>query len=73
MPDFVLQMALLGQPIAKGKTGIFPSEPWVAINEPQLYLPPCLMSLSSAYWEKAASEIRAGKDMCCAALAEGCS
>lgn len=40
MPGPVLQMALLAQPIVKRKSHVLPSGPGVAINEPQLHLPP---------------------------------
>lgn len=67
MPGSVLQMAPVGEPTAKGKTDVLPNRPWVAVNEPQLYLPPGLSHVSAAHWGKRASEIRAG-----AALAEAC-
>jgi hypothetical protein len=41
VPDPVLQMALLAQPIAKRKACVLPSAPWDAGNEPQLYLTSC--------------------------------
>lgn len=64
MPGPVLQMAPLGEPTAKGKTDVLPSRPWVAINEPQLYLAPPsphLFHVSAAHWGKGASEIRTGE------------
>lgn len=66
MPGSVLQMAPLGEPTVKGKTDVLPSRPWVAINEPQLYLaaPSRLFHVSA----KGASETRAA-----AALAEACA
>lgn len=46
MPGSVLQMAPPGEPTVKGKTDVLPSRPWVAINEPQLYLAAPVPSVS---------------------------
>lgn len=68
MPDSVLQMAPLGQPIAKGKVHVLPSGPWFATNEPQLYLPHGPLQTLQ---DRGTSETRADEDMQCVVLAQG--
>lgn len=68
MPGSVLQMAPWGQPMAKGKAHVLPSGPWVAMSEPQLYLP---LMPHQALGGRGACGIRAGEDTRCAVLAEG--
>lgn len=70
MPGSMLQMASLGEPIAKGKPGTLPSGPWVASNAPQMHLPHCL---SLQYTGGKGPQKSGPVTTRCAALAEGSS
>lgn len=54
--------------MAIGKAHVLPSGPWVAMNEPQLYLPPMPRQ---ALGGRGGSGIGTGEDMRGAVLAEG--